>query len=32
MTRRPLLGGAPVEEKMCEAEAKKSASLIVIPI
>ena len=32
MARRPLLGGAPVEERMCEAEVKKSASLIVTPI
>ena len=32
MTLRPLLGGAPVEERMCEAEVKKSASIIVMPI
>ncbi len=32
LTLRPLLGGAPVEERTCEAEVKKSASLIVMPI
>jgi hypothetical protein len=33
LTLRPLLGGgAPVEERMCEEEVKKSASLIVTPI